>query len=323
MIETGTFLIADISGYTEYLARADLEHGPVIATDLLTRLMEVMRPTFEINKLEGDAIFSYSGDATLSGADLIDVIDGAYAAFRRRLVSVGQATSCACAACSLVPGLDLKLIAHSGRFSRQEIAGRTELVGSDVIVVHRLLKNTLGFAGPASGYMLVTEASVQRLGIDPNAQALTAHLESYPHLGEVEAWVGNLRDRFDRQPTWQPPTAPIYVASRLLSGVPGEVWNLLAPGRADSCVTDRLSSIHEVVEWRPFERMVVEVEAPEATVLYEVDLNLVDEETLATIRWYRGRRRRHAPGWKDIRSRLATITSEILEQAQDRFGQSG
>lgn len=323
MIETGTFLIADISGYTEYLARADLEHAPVIATDLLTRLVEVMRPTFEINKLEGDAVFSYSSDPTLSGDDLIDVIDGAYAAFRRRLLSVGQATSCTCAACSMVPGLDLKLIAHSGSYSRQEIAGRTELVGSDVIVVHRLLKNTLGFAGPASGYMIVTDASTQHLGIDPDAEALTPHIERYPHLGEIEAWVGNLRERLDRQPTWQQPTAPIHEASRQLSGVPGEVWNLLAPGRADSCVTDRLSSIHEIVEWRPFERMVVEVEAPEATLLYEVSLKRVDEQTLATIRWYRGQRRPHAPSWEDIRSRLATFTSESFEQAQDRFAQDG
>ena len=79
-VATGTFLIADISGYTEYLAGADLEHAPAIATDLLTRVVDAIRVLFSVNKVEGDAVFAYSCDPALTGSELLDVVDGTYAA---------------------------------------------------------------------------------------------------------------------------------------------------------------------------------------------------------------------------------------------------
>jgi len=323
MVESGTFLIADISGYTEYLANSDIDHGPAIATDLLTRVVDVMRPRFEVNKVEGDAVFSYTTDGAVDGIALLEVIDRTYAAFRRRLLSVSQATSCGCPSCGLVPRLDLKLIAHSGSFSRQRIAGRAELVGSDVIIVHRLLKNSLGFAGAASGYMLVTDACVQQLEINAQTEGLSGHVEHYPHLGEVKAWVGSLQYRLEQQPSWQSRSPIILQRAGLLPAGPADVWDVLAPGRSESCVTNRLSSIHEVVEWRPFERLVVEVQAPDAILYHEVALDPTVGGTLATIRWYRGRRRRHAPSWEEIGSRLATLTEASLRGAGVRFGRSG
>ena len=40
-------------------------------------------------------------------------------------------------------GLDLKFCAHLGSFVEHDVAGSRELVGSDVILAHRLLKNTV------------------------------------------------------------------------------------------------------------------------------------------------------------------------------------
>lgn len=322
MVEAGTLLIADISGYTEYLAGSDLEHAPAIVTDLLTRVVQAIRAPFSVNRVVGDAILAYSCEPTLTGSELLDVVDGTYSAFRRRLLSVGQATSCGCPACGRVPDLDLKVIAHAGVFSRQQIAGQTELVGKDVIIAHRLLKNTLGFAGVASGYMLLTDSCVKALGIDPAGIGLRPHNEEYPHLGEIRAWVGDLQRRFDDQPRWENTAAAFHEARRLLSAPAADVWNVLAPGRSESCVTSRLSTIHEVIEWRPYERLVVKVRTAEADFLHEVTLDQQGDDTLATLRWYRGRRRPHAPGWKDIETRLAEITSDSLDQAQDRFARS-
>ena len=322
-IAAGTFLIADISGYTEYLAGADLDHAPAIATDLLTRVVDAMRVVFSVDKVEGDAVFAYSCEPDLTGDRLLDVVDGTYAAFRRRLLSVGQATSCGCPACGMAPGLDLKLIAHSGVFSRQRIAGRTELVGRDVIIAHRLLKNTLGFAGVGSGYVLMTDACVQSLAIDPAGAGLTPHTEHYPHLGDIKAWAGNLQKRLDDRPAWKSPTAAFYEARYLMAGPAADVWNSLAPGRSNSCVTSRLSTIHEVIEWRPFERLVVEVKAPEADLVHEVMLDQQGDVTLATVRWYRRRRRPNAPSWKEIESRLAQITSASLDETRDRLARAG
>ena len=321
-VANGTFLIADISGYTAYLAGADLEHAPAIATDLLTRVVDAIRVLFSVNKVEGDAVFAYSCEPALTGSELLDVVDGTYAAFRRRLLSVGQATSCGCPACGMVPDLDLKLIAHTGVFSRQQIAGRTELVGKDVIIAHRLLKNNLGFAGIASGYMLITDAAVKSLEIDTAGAGLTPHSEHYPHLGEIMAWVGNLQKRLDDRPKWKSPAAAFYESRYLMAGTAADVWNALAPGRSNSCVTNRLSTIHEVIEWRPFERLVVEVKTAEATLVHEVTLAQQGDDTLAIVRWYRGRRRPKAPSWMEIELRLAQITSASLDEARDRFARA-
>ena len=72
---------------------------------------------------------------------LLDTIERCYFGFRRRRRDVRQATSCECNACVRIPDLDLKFVVHHGRAILQKVAGRQELLGSDVIVVHRLLKN--------------------------------------------------------------------------------------------------------------------------------------------------------------------------------------
>ena len=49
------FLIADISGYTGYLADAELDHAQDILADLVGAVVTALRPTFRLAKLEGDA----------------------------------------------------------------------------------------------------------------------------------------------------------------------------------------------------------------------------------------------------------------------------
>ena len=39
--------------------------------------------------------------------------------------------------------LDFKFVAHHGEMVKQKMGGREELAGRDVILVHRLLKNTV------------------------------------------------------------------------------------------------------------------------------------------------------------------------------------
>src|SRR5262245_30297179 len=139
--EPACLVIADISGYTGFLAGAELDHAQDILADLMGTVVTSFRPTFKLAKLEGDAASVYSLTAAVDAAELQDIAEGCYFAFRRRLRDIGRASTCECNACILVPHLDLKVVAHHGRIVRQRIGGWEELVGSDVIVVHRLLKN--------------------------------------------------------------------------------------------------------------------------------------------------------------------------------------
>jgi Protein of unknown function (DUF2652) len=92
-------------------------------------------------KFEGDAAFVYAVTDKVDGSLLQDSVEQAYFAFRRRLRSIKQANSCECRACRRMENLDVKFVVHHGEFIKQKIAGREELAGRDVILVHRLLKN--------------------------------------------------------------------------------------------------------------------------------------------------------------------------------------
>ena len=139
--EPACLLIADISGYTSYLAGTELDHAQDILADLMTIVVGALKPTFRLAKLEGDAAFAYVIAERLDGSQLLDTVERVYFAFRRRLRDIAQATACECDACLLMPRLDLKVLAHHGSIVRHRIAGHEELVGSEVIVAHRLLKN--------------------------------------------------------------------------------------------------------------------------------------------------------------------------------------
>ncbi len=118
------------------------------------------------------------------------MLESAFAAFRRRRQELAADESCGCAACRSVGSLDLKIVLHHGRFLRQEIGGRSQAAGADVILVHRLLKN--GVAGRA--YLLLTERALRWAEVDPVQAGLHVHLERYEHLGDVRCFIRKLGD---------------------------------------------------------------------------------------------------------------------------------
>ncbi|MEO7250793.1 MAG: DUF2652 domain-containing protein, partial [Candidatus Limnocylindrales bacterium] len=191
--EPACLVIADISGYTGFLAGAELDHAQDVLADLMSTVVAGLRPNFRLAKLEGDAAFVFALTETVDGPHLQDTIERCYFSFRRRLRDIGQASACECNACILVPRLDLKFVAHHGRIVRQRVASRDELFGSDVIVAHRLLKNhvveTTGFAA----YALYTEACVTAMELtDPAAAGLIEHREEFEGVGEIGSWIRDL-----------------------------------------------------------------------------------------------------------------------------------
>lgn len=188
--ERGFLVLADISGFTAFVTRTELEHGPPIIAELLEAVIHRLAPPLEVQEVEGDAVFAFGLDrAVVPAAALLDVIGDAFDAFKARRRELAADESCGCRACRTVDELDLKVIAHHGVFLRQTVAGRRQLGGANVILAHRLLKNRLT---PAAGYLLLTEAALHRLDIEPSAAGLSARSERYDHLGEIRCFVAEL-----------------------------------------------------------------------------------------------------------------------------------
>jgi hypothetical protein len=185
--ERGFLVLADISGFTAFVTGTELEHGPPIIADLLEVVIGRLAPPLEVQEVEGDAVFAVGLDrAIVPAAALLDVVGDAYVAFKARRRVLAADDSCSCQACRSIGKLDLKIIAHHGVFLRQMVAGRPQLGGANVILAHRLLKNRLG---RADGYLLLTEAALASMDVDPTAMGLAAQSERYEHLGEVRYFV--------------------------------------------------------------------------------------------------------------------------------------
>ena len=122
-LETACFVIADISGYTSFLADVELDHAQDILADLIDTVVKGLRPPFRLAKLEGDAAFVYTITDKIDGSLLQDAIESTYFAFRRRLRNIRQATTCECRACSHMQDLDLKMVGHHGEFIKHKVCG--------------------------------------------------------------------------------------------------------------------------------------------------------------------------------------------------------
>lgn len=175
----GPLLLADISGYSTFLQDVAYEHrndafadGKVpdayaVISSLLDGIVQRLVPPFTLSKLEGDAVFVYAtdGDEVPRGQALMDCIGACYSGFRERVATAHTIWPCACEACARIDQLELKFIVHAGPFVIQSIAGRSELIGAEVVVAHRLLKCRAAEAVGQEGFALVTDAAAQWLDI--------------------------------------------------------------------------------------------------------------------------------------------------------------
>ncbi len=279
--ESACFAIADISGYTRFVAGVELDHAQDIIADIMDTLVRALRPPFRLAKFEGDAAFVYALADKIDGALIQDSIEQAYFAFRKRLRSIKQATSCECQACSRMQSLDVKFVVHCGEFIRQKMAGREELAGRDVILVHRLLKNEVGRTFGPHAYALYSDACVKALGIDPAAQGLSEHAETIEHIGETKCWVSDLGEAWRRETETKRTLVPREGACMLIErdfATPRQaLWDLVTSpqhharwqrsdgvventaqgrrgaGTQNHCLHGKDAVIEDIVDWRPFD----------------------------------------------------------------------
>ena len=199
--ESACLLLTDISGYTGYLAGVELDHAQDILADLMNTIIRALRPAFRLAKLEGDAAFMYAIAEKLDGSLLLDTIERCYFGFRRRRRDVRQMTSCECNACVRIPELNLKFVVHHGMILRQRVAGQDELLGADVILVHRLLKNDViastgieAYARSASNASTRWMLTCRRLAWAPTARPSNTS-EPYASGSTTSADAGRRKSR--------------------------------------------------------------------------------------------------------------------------------
>ena len=301
----GYLLIADITGYTRYLSESELEHAQDTLTALLELLVENTRSPLVISRLAGDAVISYGlRQDFFKGQTFIEKIEDTYVTFRKAIERLVLNNTCRCNACANISTLDLKFFIHYGTFGLQRISDYDELIGNDINLLHRLLKNSITKETGFRAYALYTESAIQQLGAETIGETMTRHNEAYEHLREVAVLVQ------DMHPVWETKrraTAVAFPYDRILDrsevhiSLPRErVWDYLiqpefrntligsdrmeiknraqgriAPGSIYQCYHGDKWVPHLILEWQPFEHMITR----ESTPMFP-DLNAIVEYRL-------------------------------------------
>ena len=322
------FLIADISGYTGYLAGVELDHAQDMLADLIGAVVTALRPGFRLAKLEGDAAFTFATTETIDGSMLLDTIERCYFGFRRRRRDVRQATSCECNACVRIPDLDLKFVVHHGTAILQKVAGRQELLGSDVIVAHRLLKNEVVERLGINAYALISQQCIDASDIDPAALGMRRHTETYDRIGDVPTWAYDLERRWLEEEArgrvfvrpedaildlTVPTSVPPQVAWEFLTTpgqrmtwqpwvtevtIKGATGGRRGPGSANHCMHGKDAVVEEILDWRPYDyvtdRTILDTPGGQVKVLHTIELEPVTAGTIIHFRFAAPKTRREA-----------------------------
>ena len=196
-IKTGFLVVADISGYTRFLADTELEHANGIIKDLFDAMVPEFNKSVTISKFMGDAIFAHVENIAYEKSQfMVDFSYRIYSAFADRKELININTDCECNACTHMNELDLKMFLHYGEYGVQDFNGNKELAGTDVNAIFRLMKNSVVETTNIEAYLLITQNALNAMEIDFNEAEPLANSETYEHIGELKFLVEDLNSKW-------------------------------------------------------------------------------------------------------------------------------
>lgn len=311
--QPGFLLIADITGFTTYLSESEIEHAQGTLTDLLELLVDRTPAPLVVSQLEGDAVMSYAfQDGFVGGQSFLEAVEDIYFAFRRAIELKVLNNTCRCNACANVSSLDLKFFVHYGSFVVQPVGDRNQLLGSDVNLIHRLLKNTVTAETGIRAYILCTEAAVEALGLDRSAVEMIELRQEVTDFGELTLVIKDMHPVYEarrdegrveydavnalgtisvelsmpRELVWDYLSRPKFRSFAMGSDrqeVIDRKAGRIGEGSTYVCYHGDMTVSHLILEWSPFDRIVIQQEAPfmGRTVVTLLDFALIplDEKT--------------------------------------------
>jgi hypothetical protein len=209
-MQNALLFIPDISGFTEFVHHTEISHSRHIISELLEILIDSNAIDLKLAEVEGDALFFYK---IVDDTDIDNVkkqIRDMYIAFHTHLKRYEYERICHCGACSSAYNLTLKFVTHFGEIDFIKIKDSKKPYGSNVIQVHRLLKNNV----PLSEYAIFT-TSLLPLDDISNEEQSTKTIAEYD-FGDI-TYTYNGLSRFKEQLPYVPPVPKEVPRHKLLS----------------------------------------------------------------------------------------------------------
>lgn len=185
-------LIADISGYTNFMLanRNTISKSQKIIIELINTIINHLELPLNVSKIEGDAVFLYvindndevkwNNTKKIIGEKLINFFD----VFSLKIDELKNSILCQDDVCLAIDSLKLKIFIHTGYAELINIGNFVELSGIDVILIHRLLKNSL----EQKEYIMMTESACKEIEF-PKIICIETDIEHYQDLGEIKTFV--------------------------------------------------------------------------------------------------------------------------------------
>lgn len=186
-LEPAFFCVPDITGFTKFIATADINFTKTLIPALLRKLIATNILKMKIGEIEGDAIFFYKTGRLPSVGKVAEQCKIIYQTFTDFVSSVEQSDPDNYNLYLADNQLGLKIIIHYGHISTANIKGRIKLLGTDVIIAHKLLKNAIA----DYNYILLTDKYLSKIKDRQNLEQwfhweeLRAGMEIYEFMGEV------------------------------------------------------------------------------------------------------------------------------------------
>jgi len=136
--------IPDISGFTKFMGNTDFELSSKVIPSLLNRIVYSNEIGLKISEIEGDAVLFYRNGDLPPFKELIGQCRHFYTEFYEQLKELRKKYSEEEDSSKIPDILGLKIILHYGmEIAAVPVGNHVKLMGEEVIVAHRLLKNKI------------------------------------------------------------------------------------------------------------------------------------------------------------------------------------
>ena len=213
-LKSTLLFIPDISGFTDFVNKTEISHSRHIIAELLEIIINSDKFGMSVSEIEGDAVLFFKEDV-LSVSELIEQCQQTFINFHSHLRRYDTERICRCGACETASTLSLKFIIHAGAVEKITIKDHQKLHGSDVIMAHKLLKNSIS----SKDYILITDNIDFGMETGPITTSDWIHIqrgqESYKDLGEIDYSFIPLQSLYQQIPEPSAVTLPGLSAEKI------------------------------------------------------------------------------------------------------------
>ena len=185
------FILPDISNYTRFMTGTQFSfaHAQHIIFSLINAMIGAATNQVQLSKLEGDAALFFADADSVTEVDAGKTVMEIFSAFFRERRRLKNSNICPCHACRHIDTLDLKIFVHRGKAARFRFRGSVDLFGTDVIVLHRIMKNNV----TGHRYVMVTDAAASSVAL-PELTGHSVVEQDVDHVGRLRASVFEIDD---------------------------------------------------------------------------------------------------------------------------------